>query len=177
MRDPAGARRFKRKSQVAAERSAESAHALRSAGDRHADRSVVRPVRGGMRELRFERGVIPSKRRCCVSERGRKHCAAADAAASAAFDRDGTRGHSQAQRSGVHRGHAGGAPPSALTGAHRKLIADLSAPSPTNTALTPSLLSRLLAHDRVLLEDYTKLRLSGCSDPLRAQMRRVMRAR
>jgi hypothetical protein len=68
-------------------------------------------------------------------------------------------------------------PPSALTSAHRKLIADLSAPSPTDTALTPSLLSMVLAHDRLLLGDYTKLRLSGCSDPLRAQMRRVMRAR
>ena len=68
-------------------------------------------------------------------------------------------------------------PPSALSGAHRKLIADLSAPSPTGTDLTPSLLSRLLAHDRVLLEDYAKLRLSGCSDPLRTQMRRVMHAR
>ena len=69
------ARSTAHESQLAGQRSAESAHALRFAGDRHADRSVVRPGRGGMRELRSERGVVPSKRRCCVSERGRKHCA------------------------------------------------------------------------------------------------------
>ena len=129
---------FTRKSQSAEQRSAESAHALRFAGDRYADVSVVRPGRGRDAERRFERDVIPSKRRRCMSDR------VASIARLPTLQREQhltvTELEAIAKRSSATFIAAMRAlhPPTALTSAPSQANRQSFSATPANTAFTPS---------------------------------------